>query len=109
MQTLGVADHQFTLVASKRILNRVSVNFDFVSSSNYLAPIFSNSIFSTRIFRFDGLRKGDFTARYEHPAFNERVKFVFTGTIENLFDSEYFENGFQTSGRIGRAGLGINF
>ena len=109
LKTLGVADHQFTLVATQRFGKRLSVNFDFLATSNYLAPIFSNSIFSTRIYRFDGIRKGDITARYELPAFSEQVKFVFFGTVENVFGNEYYENGFQTSDRNGRVGLGINF
>ena len=31
------------------------------------------------------------------------------GTVENLFGQEYFENGFKTIGRTGRAGLTFGF
>ncbi len=109
LRTLGIADHQFTLVATQRIGERLSLNFDLLVTSSYLAPIFSNSIFSSRIYRFDGHRKGDLTARYEHPAFDEKVRFVVFGTLENIFDNEYFENGFRTAGRKGRIGLGVRF
>ncbi|MCB1025072.1 MAG: TonB-dependent receptor plug domain-containing protein [Acidobacteria bacterium] len=109
LKTLGIADHQFTMVATQRIGERLSLNFNLLVTSNYLAPIFSNSIFSTRIYRFDGHSKGDLTARYEHPAFDEKVRFVVFGTIENIFDSDYFENGFRTAGRTGRIGLGVRF
>jgi len=109
LQTLGIADHQFTLVATQRFNERLSVNFDFLATSSYLAPIFSNSIFSTRIYRFEGARKGDITGRYELPTYGEKVNLVFFGTVENVFDNEYFENGFQTTGRTARAGLGVKF
>lgn len=109
LKTLGVADHQFTLVATQRIGDRLSLNFDFLATSDYLGPIFSNSIFSTRIYRFKGNRRGDLTARYEIPIRSEKVRFVVSGTVENIFDHERFENGFRTTGRNGRVGLGINF
>jgi hypothetical protein len=31
------------------------------------------------------------------------------GTIENLLDDEYYENGFRTFGRSGRVGLSFGF
>jgi len=109
IETLGVPAHQFTLVATQQFGKRLSVNFDFVASSDYLAPIFSNANFSTYIYQFKGNRRGDLTARYEFPIKNERLRLVATGTIENLFDYDYFENGFRTVGRTARAGVGLNF
>ncbi|MDQ3634021.1 MAG: TonB-dependent receptor [Acidobacteriota bacterium] len=109
IETLGVPEHQFTLVATQRFGKRLSVNFDFLATGSYLAPIFSNQIFSTRIYRFEGNRRGDLTARYEIPAYNEKLRFSIFGTVENIFDNEYFENGFRTAGRTGRIGLGVNF
>ncbi len=109
LKTLGIADHQFSIVATKRFGSRFSLNFDFASSSSYLAPIFSNSIFSTRIYRFDGIRKGDLTGRYEIPVLAERLRLVLFGTLENAFGNEYYENGFRTNGRTGRVGAGFSF
>jgi len=109
LRTLGVPNHQFTLVATQRFGKRLSVNFDFVGTSDYLAPIFSNQTFNTYVFRFKGNRKADLTGRYELPVRNEKLRLVFTGTIENLFDYDYFENGFRTFGRTARAGVGLNF
>ncbi|MEZ5344333.1 MAG: TonB-dependent receptor plug domain-containing protein [Pyrinomonadaceae bacterium] len=109
IRTLGVADHQFTLVATQRLGNNLTLNFDLLLTSDYLAPIFSNSIFSTRIYRFSGNRRGDLAARYEIPVRNERLRFVVSGTVENIFDHERFENGFRTIGRTIRVGLGIDF
>lgn len=109
IQTLGIPEHQFTFVATQRIGKNLTLNFDYLASSSYLAPIFSNSTFSTFIYRFDGNNRGDLTGRYKIPAFNEKVDFVIFGTIENIFDNEYFENGFRTQGASGRIGLGIDF
>ncbi|MFN2391451.1 MAG: TonB-dependent receptor plug domain-containing protein [Pyrinomonadaceae bacterium] len=111
LQTLGIPVHQFTLVATQRLGKRFSVNFDFLATSNYLAPIFDTNNFTFRsyVYRFNGARKGDLTARYEIPAYQEKLRFVVFGTIENVFDYDYYENGFRTFGRIGRIGFGVNF
>ena len=109
LQTLGVPKNQFTLVATQRIGRRFSLNFDFLATSDYLAPIFSNTTFSAYIYQFKGNRRGDLTARYEFPTFGEKLRFVAFGTVENVFDDDYFENGFRTTGRTARGGFGLNF
>ncbi|CAN5610430.1 hypothetical protein BH24ACI2_BH24ACI2_07340 [soil metagenome] len=108
LQTLGIPIHQFTLVATQRI-KRLTVNFDFLATSDYLAPIFSNTTFGTYIYRFDGNRKADLTGSYEIPTNNEKLRFRLFGTIENLFDYDYYENGFRTADRTARAGLSLSF
>ena len=109
LQTLGVPQHQFTLVATQRIYNRLSLNFDFLATDSYIAPIFSNTIFSTRVYRFKGARKADLTASYEIPLKDDKLRFRLFGTVENLFDYDYYENGFRTTGRTGRGGLSVVF
>ncbi len=109
LTTLGIPDQQISIVATQSFGTRLSINFDFLATSSYLAPIFSNSIFSTRIYRFNGNRKADLAGRYEMPISNEKIKFSIFGTVENIFGSEYFENGFQTAGRTVRGGLGVRF
>ncbi len=109
VQTLGVPNHQFTLVATQRFGKRFNVNFDFLATSNYLAPIFSNTTFQSYIYEFKGARKGDLSASYEMPAYNEKLRFRLYGTIENVFNYEYFENGFRTFGRTSRVGAGVSF
>ena len=107
IRTLGIPDHQFTLVATRRF-GRAWVNFDFVGTSSYLAPIFSNSTFNTYIYRFRGNRKGDLTAGYTFPIGGEKRVRLY-GTVENVFNYEYFENGFRTSGATARVGLTFGF
>lgn len=106
--TLGIPKNQFTLVANQRFGN-FWVNFDLLVSSSYLAPIFSNTSFRTYVFRFDGNRRGDLTAGYTFPLGKSRFNVRVWGTVENLFDNEYYENGFQTIGRTARAGASFSF
>lgn len=108
ISTLGIPEHQFTLVATQRF-KRAWVNFDFLATSDYLAPIFSNNTFRTYVYRFKGNRKGDLTAGYTIPFRSEKLNLRVFGTIENLFDYEYFENGFRTFGRNARLGLSFGF
>jgi iron complex outermembrane receptor protein len=108
IETLGIPVHQFTLVATQRF-KRAWVNFDFLDTSDYLAPIFSNQNFRTYVYRFKGNRKADLTAGYTFPIKGERTNLRVFGTIENLFDYDYYENGFRTFGRNGRVGLSFGF
>ncbi|HEX8286192.1 MAG TPA: TonB-dependent receptor [Pyrinomonadaceae bacterium] len=108
LRAFAVADHQFTLVATARVGTRVAVNFDLVASSDYLAPIFDPSTFTNRAYRFDGIRKGDLTASYTFPLSDTRRLRLF-GKVENVFGRDYYENGFRTPGREGRAGAALHF
>ena len=108
LRTLGIPDHQFTLVATQRF-RRFWVNFDLVATSNYLAPVFSNSTFNTYIYHFRGNRKGDLTAGYTFALSGEKRTLRIYGTIENVFGYEYFENGFRTAGRTARLGATFGF
>ena len=108
ISTLGIPKHQFTLVATQRY-KRAWVNLDFLATSDYLAPIFSNKSFSTYVYRFNGNRRADLTAGYTFPLNNEKLNLRIYGTIENLFNYDYYENGFRTVGRNGRIGLSFGF
>lgn len=108
-KTLGVPAHQFTLVATQRFGKRFNVNFDFLATSEYLAPIFSNTTFQTYIYRFKGSRRGDLSATYEIPTGNEKLHLRVYGTIENVFNYDYYENGFRAIGRTARIGAGVSF
>lgn len=109
LKTLGVPDHQFTLVATQRY-KRFWVNFDLLATSDYLAPLFeSNFPFRSFVYRFKGNRKGDLTAGYTFGFKKDRQTLRLYGTIENVFDQEYYENGIRTSGVTARAGLTFGF
>ena len=108
LSTLGIPVHQFTIVATQRF-RHAWVNFDYIETSSYLVPIFSNTTFNTYVYRFKGNSKGDFTAGYTFGLKKDRMTLRLYGTIENVFGYEYFENGFKTAGRTARAGLTFGF
>ena len=109
VRSLAIPDHQFSLVATQRFGRRVLVNFDFSASSNYLGAIFDPAGFVSRGYRFKGLAKADLGASYSLPLGGDKRQLRFFGYVDNLFDREYFESGFRTSGRTGRAGASIIF
>ncbi len=108
IETLGIPKNQLTLVATQRF-KRAWVNLDFLASDSYLAPIFSNENFSTYIYRFKGNRKADLTGGYTFPFNKEKFNLRVYGTIENLLNYEYYENGFQTFRRTARVGVNFGF
>lgn len=107
-KTLGVPNHQFTFNATQRI-RKIWVNADFLGTSSYLAPIFSNFNFNSYVYRFDGNRRLDLTAGFGSTIDGGKYNLRLFATVENLFDNEYFENGFRTPGRNGRVGLSFGF
>jgi len=108
LRSLGIPDHQFTLVVTQRVGRRVAVNFDLAATSDYLAPVFDARAFRSRAFRFGGLRRADLVAGYTLPL-SERRSLRLFGKIENLFDQDYYENGFRTPGVSARAGVSYGF
>jgi len=108
LQSLIIPDHQFSLVATQRFGRRIMLNFDLATSSSYLAPVLDPSNFATRAYRFSGLAKADLGASYTLPI-GESSSLRFFGYVDNLFGREYFESGFRTPGRVGRAGASFSF
>ncbi len=108
LRTFAIPAHQFSLVATGRVGARVLLNFDLTASSNYLVGLFNPETFGSNIYRFRGLRKADAGASYLLPL-NEARSLRFFGYVDNLFGQEYFENGFRTPGRTGRAGAQFSF
>lgn len=109
IETLGIPKHQFTLVATQRI-KRFWASFDLLATDSYLVPIFSNTFpFNAYVYRFEGNRRADVTAGYTFPIKQDKFNLRLFGTVENLFDNEYYENGFRTPQRHGRIGLSFGF
>ena len=108
IRSLAIADHQFTVVATQRF-DRFWVNFDLLVSSSYLAPLFSSTMSTTYVYRFGGNRRGDITGGYTFAFRAEKMTLRLYGTVENVFDHEYYENGFRTSGRTARLGTTFAF
>ncbi|HKP38270.1 MAG TPA: TonB-dependent receptor [Pyrinomonadaceae bacterium] len=109
LRAVVIPDHQFSMVATQRFGRRVLVNFDFAASSDHIGSIFDPVTFASRGYRFRGLAKADLGASYTLPLGGENRSLRFFGYVDNLFDREYFESGFRTPGRTGRAGAAFNF
>lgn len=109
LQTLGVPAHQFTAVVTQRVFDRLNLNFDFVGTSSYFGNITNQNTFAARVFRFRGQRRGDLTAAYEIPTSRENLRVRLFGTVENVFNQDYYENGFRTQRATGRGGLQLLF
>lgn len=108
-ESLVVPKHSYTAVVTQRF-DRAWASFDFVGSSSYLGPIFqSNFPYRSYVFRFKGTRKADLTGGYDIPMNSEKLKLTLFGTIENLFNQEYYESGFRTARITGRAGFRFSF
>jgi vitamin B12 transporter len=106
--TLGVPRSGFSAVVNQRF-GRIWVNADFVASGEYLAPIFSNTFFSSYLYRFGGIRRMDLTTGYNFKMTRDSLTLRLFGTVENLFDHTYYENGFLTPRRNGRVGISFGF
>jgi hypothetical protein len=89
--------------------DRFWVNFDLLATSDYLAPIFSNTTYGTYVYRFDGNRRGDLTGGYTFRLGKDAYNLRVFSTIENVFDQDYYENGFKTAGVNGRVGVNFSF
>ena len=109
LTTLGIPKNQFTFVATQRFGN-FWMNFDLLVTSSYSGNVFQSDFpFGSYVYRFKGNRRGDLTAGYTIPIDRGRFNLRIFGTIENLFDYEYFENGFRTVGRNARIGANFSF
>jgi len=109
IRALVIPDHQFSIVATQHVGRRVLINFDFSASSDYIGRVFDPGTFTSRGFRFRGMAKADLGASYSLPLGDDRRQLRFFGYVDNLFDREYFESGFRTPGRMGRAGATFVF
>ena len=103
-----VPDHQWSLSATQSIGLNFFVNLDLVFSTEYLAPIFDPSTFSSRVYQFDGIAKADLGISYR--LFSREFKSLrLFGQIDNFLNQEYYENGFRNPGMVGAAGIEFRF
>ena len=108
LRTFVIPRHQFSAAATWRAGKRILLTFDTLDAGNYLAPVFSDATFQSRVYRFDGLRRVNAGASYRLPLGEFRaVRFFVRG--ENLTDQNYFENGFRTPGRTANGGIQFEF
>src|SRR5579872_1095198 len=110
VRTLEIPRHQFSATAAWRAGKRTMLTFDTLDSGNYLGPMFPDFVntFSTRAYRFDGLRKVNAGVSYRLPLGEFRAVRFFVRT-ENMLNQNYFENGFFTPRRTANGGIQYEF
>jgi iron complex outermembrane receptor protein len=100
--------HLFGLAYNQRyrsLLWSVDVN----RTGAYIAPVFENNFpFGTANLRFEGYTKADAFMSYER-SLTERLTVTLYGGAENIFNQDYFENGFRAPGATGRGGVKLRF
>jgi vitamin B12 transporter len=98
-----IPTHLFGLTLNQRY-RAMLFSFDLNYTSSHIAPIG----FPAVILTFRGYTKADAFATYER-ALNDRVALILFGGAENLFNEDYFENGFRAPGFVGRGGVNFRF
>ena len=84
-------------------------SLDVNRTGSYIAPVFENNFpFRMAEMTFSGYTKADVFASYETRR-SERVVLVLFGGVENVFDREYYENGFLAPRAVGRGGITVRF
>jgi vitamin B12 transporter len=106
IQTFVIPRNQFSILATERITPRLSMTFDALVSGSYLGPIFGETV--TQVYRFDGLRRLNLGGSYRLPLAEYRALRFFVHA-DNLLDQAYYESGFPTPGRTGKAGVQFEF
>jgi len=108
LRTFVIPRNQFSATVTWRAGKRTMLTFDTLDASNYLAPVFSDATFQSRVYRFDGLHRINAGASYRLPMGEFRALRFFV-RAENLLDQNYFENGFRTPGRTANGGIQYEF
>ncbi len=90
----GISNHVYTATATHWFRDRLNVTFDLFAASDYiLSPWGANS----RRMVFGGPVKADLVVRYEVPV-GETKCIAFHAKVENLFNHDYYEDGFASPG-----------
>ena len=93
--------HLFGLTLNQRY-RAFLFSFDINRTGRYIAPVFPAAL------TFDGYTKADLFVSYER-RLTERHAIILFGGGENIFDEQYFENGFRAPGAVGRGGISFRF
>ena len=110
LRTFAIPRHQFSAAATWRAGARMVLTADTLATGNYLAPVFPDFVraFTTRVYRFDGVRRVNAGASYRLPLGEFRALRWFV-RAENLAGQDYFESGYRTPGRTAMGGLQFEF
>ena len=93
-QIPGLSEHVFSATATHWIRRRFNVTFDLFAVSDFVQSPFGAL---GRRLQFAGPVKADIVLRYDFPVSDTRNLELY-GKVENVFDREYYENGFGSPG-----------
>jgi outer membrane receptor protein involved in Fe transport len=108
LQTLITPPQQVAVSATQRVGPRFTAIFNLQVTGDYLAPLFDNSTFANRPYRFGGTRLAELGGEYRVPLGENRALRLFA-KASNVFNQSYFESGYRTPGATGRGGLQFEF
>ena len=101
----GVSDQALTLTATQWLRKRVNITFDLFALSDYvLSPYGAQG----RRLVFSGPVKADMVVRYDLPLSDSKTLEIY-GKAENVFNNDYYENGFGSPGLWVIGGMRLNF
>jgi outer membrane receptor protein involved in Fe transport len=101
----GVSEHTFSLTATQRITKRLNVAFDLFAAGDYsLSPFGAQG----RRLVFDGPVKADVVCGYDLLLIEGKSVELY-GKVENVFDNNYYEDGFGAPGAWAIGGLRFKF
>jgi len=108
LQSLITPPHQFAISATQRIGSRFTAIFNLQVSGDYLAPLFDNTTFADRPYRFGGMHLAELGGSYRIPLSEYRALRLFA-KAGNVFNQTYYESGYRTPGATGTGGLQFEF
>ena len=98
----AISAHQFSALVT-HAGGPLQLSFEIEAAGDHYVALFDPVSFASRAYRFAGVAKGDLAASYRMRI--GRTVFRAFATVENVFDRNYFVQGFRTAGRTARAGL----
>ena len=104
-QLPGHSAHLYTATATQWIGERINVTLDVFAASDYILSPFGAQ---SRRMAFGGPVKADLVFQYGHPL-GEGKRAEFYGKVENVFNVEYYEDGFGSPGAWMIGGVRIQF
>jgi vitamin B12 transporter len=103
----AVPAHQFSISVDQRIGPALRLSLQVVSNGDHYLTLFDPVSFGSRAFRFDGATTADVAAHYRVRV--GRALVTLSAIAGNLFDRDYFLQGFTTPGRTGRVRVAVGF
>jgi vitamin B12 transporter len=102
----AISAHQYSTLVT-HILGPLQLSFELEAAGDHYVTLFDTVSFDSRAYRFASVTKGDLSGSYRIPIRHHSVRLF--GTVENVFDRDYFVQGFRTAGRTARGGLAVAF